>query len=168
MNCAILLHAQFCSTCVDVVRSIRAKSFRSDFMTPIVLVPVPSVGAKGFADNLSCYCFHHFLVIFDKNTDTHTPMNKMQLKSIEEKMSKISALTHYHIIIFKSKVHRKGIQTTFSWRFILGNVYIFLPFGTHSECLAQFFNVRVRAVSWLMQWKITVDFLFWDRLQLYD
>lgn len=85
----------------------------------------------------------------------------MQLKSIEEKMSKISALTHYHIIIFKSKVHRKGIQTTFSWRFILGNVYIFLPFGTHSENLTQSFNVIIRAIYWLMRCKIPVEFLVW-------
>lgn len=33
----------------------------------------------------------------------------------------------------------------------LAIVYIFSPFGTYSAYLAQFFNVIIRAISWMMQ-----------------
>lgn len=66
------------------------------------------------------------------------------------KISKISSLTHYHFSVKEFA----GTKTYFLRRFIImRNAYIFSLFGSQSKYLAQFFNVLIRILSSLLQWK---------------
>lgn len=65
---------------------------------------------------------------------------------------------HWHNINFYSgKII--GTKTDFLWKFI----DIFSPFGIHSKYLAQFFNVILRALSCLLQYKTPADFFINSR-----
>lgn len=67
------------------------------------------------------------------------------------------------IIIFYSE-KCTGMKTDFLQRFIMGNFYIFSPFGSHSEYLAQFFNVIIWVLTCLLQCKIPVDSFLFNRV----
>lgn len=77
-----------------------------------------------------CSTFYRLLI------KMHTPVKE----STKGKIIKISSLTHCHFSLEKFT----GMRTNFLQRFIVGNDYVFSPFGSHSEYLALFFNVTIR------------------------
>lgn len=91
-------------------------------------------------------------------TRIHIPVKEVQLKLIEGEKSKISSLTLY--LFLPSKINKN--ENKYLWRFIMGNVFIFSPFGyTRDTPNMQFFNdiTWVPFMSFVIC-TIPVDFLF--------
>lgn len=84
-----------------------------------------------------------YIILWPKIFMTHiwTIFNKINIyaKKVINKgqISKISSLTHYHFSLKKIT----GSKIDFLLRFIMGNVYNFSRFGSHSQYLLQFLNV---------------------------
>lgn len=81
--------------------------------------------------------------IFNKKNIPVKPVQDVQLKSMNEKISKITLLTHYYFPLVKN--YRNGNRLPTGFR--MGNVDIFWTFGCHSEYLAQFAKVITRVPS---------------------
>lgn len=84
----------------------------------------------------------HIWPIFDKkkkNTHTHEKSAIVIWNGWKENFPRY---LHWHIVIFQSEKFTRT-KKDFLWRFVMGNVHIFSPSGSHSEYLGQFFNLII-------------------------
>lgn len=94
------------------------------------------------------------ILIIKKNTHT-CERNRIEID--QRKIFKISLLI-YNSFYLAKKNHR--YVSRFLTNILMGNVDIFSLFGNHSEYIAQFVNVIIGKLSFHLQCKVVVDFLF--------
>lgn len=88
-------------------------------------------------------------------TKTHISVQKILLKSIKE--GKNPGFFHDTSFIFTRSNSHERIQNKFLTKIYSGKCWHILSFGSHSEKLAQFFNVIIWTISSHLH-KISVDF----------
>lgn len=88
-------------------------------------------------------------------TKTHISVKKILLKSIKE--GKNPWFFHDTSFIFTRRNSHERIQNKFLTKIYSGKCWHILSFGSHSEKLAQFFNVIIWTISSHLH-KISVDF----------